>query len=141
MQTTAAWISASKISTFPWVRIPNNDELNADAAPFQPHVLQEIATCKSAASANTPAEGSAPRRAGQPMKSARHPSQRAKTTNPTQTLYHSCRGSCFRRKSLITVRVSLAHPTKEMRTSSLRETAATACDILPIQDNSQQIIE
>ena len=67
----------------------------------------------------------------QPAKSARHPSRRVKTSAPTQTLCHSCRGSCFRRKSLITVRVSLAHPSEEMRTSSLRETAGTACDILP----------
>ena len=140
MQTTTAWISASKILTFPWVPIPNNDELNADAAQFQPHVLQEIATCCGAASANTPAEG-APRSAGQPMKSARHPSRRGETTNPTQTLCHSFRGSCFRRKSLITVRVSLAHPTEGMRTISLRETADTACDILPIQDYSQKIIK
>ena len=28
---------------FPWVLVPNNDELDADAAPFQPRfLLQEI---------------------------------------------------------------------------------------------------
>ena len=72
-------------------------------------------------------------------RSARHPAERRNDESVADTVPFL--PWFFRRKSLITVRVSFAHPTKEMRTSSLRETAATACHILPIQDNSQQIIE
>ena len=150
--------------------VPNNDELNAHAAPFQPQFLQqemifdrsycclsraseeitctkrvgfclrrisgcecailpvpEIATCSrcSVCELASSGERSTARQRQQILsangKVSKSISQRGETTNPTQTLCHSCRGSYFRSKSLFTVRISLAHPSEEMRTGSLSQ--------------------